>query len=839
MKAEIRRQRLDAMDNIRKTKAEFKRKILSLGQVVKKNDEKADKQILDLTGVVAANSRKSAKGRAELRTLEANNLKELRGSIAQAIKKGEARAQLVEKRGNKMDKDMRQLANMKLNAEIGHLRDETNKSVRALATQNKEAREELKKEMTFAVNSAAEVAEASLKTAMRKAAKDMNDFGTRAAASHAKSADERKALAGSIAANAQAVAGMLAAALDDATRAIDLQATQTAVAIKKTNTRLDAHGAQMLKNAKKARADIAALQTKTLQNLDAEQKRAAKATAGFTAADEKRQAAARKFLTDEMAKAKKASDAKFGKAIETMAKDRMAASNNLGGAMDNLNKALAKQAALSDSRFKDTVKDIAKAKAEAASAVNAFRKDFATEILATTATVRKVENKLSSELAKVTAEVASAKLAQKLINQKVTKDLKRVEDLSNKNYSSDKRARGKLAQLMNENKAAAAAETKALREKLHGEVDKINKQNAENARAMAKATTDATQVFGEKLQKQADAQAAATGALNAATAAATAASASALKNAQTDFDAKITSLTNTVVANAGKVKRGLARMTGVVSDTQKANKADRAALRKETKAMEDTLNASVERAISLGEAKAKAVEQRIAAHLKDTKHALQAELIARAEAAADNVFNLLQGKRQQIADNYLSLKAYSVAAADKVEEYVSNGKGRSLSSVGDLLNVISGMAAVKAPAAEGLGMGGDTIPAIFSGKSIKVNGAVAAINGLVNEYTGQMNQVRGRWPMGLGKYLLDKLEISMQGKGVLQVDKVDGKSGNYVYMNGRSVGLSNKLSDFSTLAAKMVSYEKVLAKLTANIAKPKPVAAEKPLRVGPPEWNGA
>merc|ERR1711990_1323335 len=170
------------------------------------------------------------------------------------------------------------------------------------------------------------------------------------------------------------------------------------------------------------------------------------------------------------------------------------------------------------------------------------------------------------------------------------------------------------------------------------------------------------------------------------------------------------------------------------------------------------------------------------------------------------------------ADNYLSLKAYAVAAGDDIEDYVKNGKGRALSSVGDLLNVISGMAAVKAPAEEGLGMGGDTIPAIFSGKSLKVNGAVAAINGLVNEYTGQINQVRERWPMGLGKYLLDKLEISMQGKGVLQVAKVDGHAGNFVYINGRSVGLSNKLS--------------------ANIANPKPMSNGKPLKVGPPAWEG-
>jgi hypothetical protein len=89
--------------------------------------------------------------------------------------------------------------------------------------------------------------------------------------------------------------------------------------------------------------------------------------------------------------------------------------------------------------------------------------------------------------------------------------------------------------------------------------------------------------------------------------------------------------------------------------------------------------------------------------------------------------------------------------------------------------------------------------------------------------------------MGLGKYLLDRLEISMTGKGVLQVDKVEGKSGNFVYINGRSVGLSNKMSDFSVLASRMSTYESILAKLTAKIEIPKkPV----PFYAGPPEWEG-
>merc|ERR1711990_1154619 len=132
-------------------------------------------------------------------------------------------------------------------------------------------------------------------------------------------------------------------------------------------------------------------------------------------------------------------------------------------------------------------------------------------------------------------------------------------------------------------------------------------------------------------------------------------------------------------------------------------------------------------------------------------------------------------------------------------------------------------------------MGGSSIPKIFSGGEVKVSNAVAAINGLVNEYTESCGQVRARWPMGLGKYLMDKLEISMLDKGVLQVDKVEGKSGNFVYMNGRSVGLSNKLSDFASLASRMTTYESVLAKLTSKITAPKKPAK---FYAKGPEWEG-
>merc|ERR1711934_120298 len=105
------------------------------------------------------------------------------------------------------------------------------------------------------------------------------------------------------------------------------------------------------------------------------------------------------------------------------------------------------------------------------------------------------------------------------------------------------------------------------------------------------------------------------------------------------------------------------------------------------------------------------------------------------------------------------------------------------------------------------------------------------------EYVQVCNGVRNRWPMGLGKYLLLKLEGSMTKKGVLQVDKISEKSGNWVFMNGHAVGLSNKLNDFEGLAVRMGHYEATLAKLTSSLSgKVKKPTAMK--YVIPPEYKG-
>merc|ERR1712159_760740 len=214
-------------------------------------------------------------------------------------------------------------------------------------------------------------------------------------------------------------------------------------------------------------------------------------------------------------------------------------------------------------------------------------------------------------------------------------------------------------------------------------------------------------------------------------------------------------------------------LTGVIRDYNKVGKEDRARIRKQNDAMNADMQQAITTAIQIGEAKAKAAEERARVALAGMKKTMLIEITNTVEDVADKTFKTIQGSHAKIADNYLSLKAYAITARDALSKYVIAGKGKNLSSLGNLLANIAALSAVKPTKAEGISPSSH-IPQIFSGGKVKVDNSVRKINGLVNEFVAVSNSCRERWPMGLGKYLLLKLQASMQKKGVLQVDKIEG-----------------------------------------------------------------
>jgi len=449
-------------------------------------------------------------------------------------------------------------------------------------------------------------------------------------------------------------------------------------------------------------------------------------------------------------------------------------------------------------------------------------------------TIKDMETKLVGEVQVISGEVISHKAAQAIVNRKTKAEIKRIEKLMNDNHSVSIKARGKLRGILDENKRAAAEEVAALDKLFKSKIASIRSEAAADARSAANDLSAATEKMTEDManaQKEQlylnEQSAAKIGEYSATAQAKIAAS-------KKDFNARLDTLTNVVAANHKKVEDGFQVLTGVIRDYKSAGEKDRKLIREQNDALNADMNNKIVKAIQIGEAKAKAVAQRAREHLAGAKKAMLVEITNTVEDYADMTFKTIQGKHGKVADNYLSLKAYAITAEDKLTDYVSKGKGKNLASLGDLLVNIAALSDVKPTKSEGISPSKE-MPGLFSGK-VKVSNSVNKINNLVNEFVQTANACRERWPMGLGKYLLLKVEAAMSAKGVLQVDKVDGKSGNWVFLNGHAVGLSNKLNDFEGLAVRMAHYESVLAKLTATLSGKKQTNAK--VYAKAPEWQG-
>merc|ERR1711871_1091108 len=373
----------------------------------------------------------------------------------------------------------------------------------------------------------------------------------------------------------------------------------------------------------------------------------------------------------------------------------MGQDRNLAGAVNKLNNAIAEASALEDARFKKTVKDIKAAKAEAREQVQFAKKEMLVGIAAVQAKAKAVEQKILGDIQDVSAMIVSDKAAQARINKKVDNELDRLVKLSDKNFSESKRARGVLKHLMDENKRIAHEEVMALAKEAKMSLKKTNSMQNDFLSGFKKDLSDATEKLYDKMDNNQMEQDVAMAGLKKAQGNAITTTAGALKSAKKLWASRLETLNNAVIANAKSYQRRLEKTTGVVMRWKEASTKDRALIRTERDIMETKLRANIVRAIQLGEAKIKAVKQRAMENIATEKKSLLTTISVSVENMADNVFKTVQENRQQTADNYLSLKAYAAAAADKVIDYVQKGKGRNLSSIGDLLTQLAAIGDVK------------------------------------------------------------------------------------------------------------------------------------------------
>merc|ERR1712054_705133 len=854
-----RRAKIDAENALREAKHEFATKTSKLHETVKTLEKKQNSKVMALTGIVAENAIKDAAGRAQLKKMSEANKDALHSAVTDAIAKGEARALAIEKKMSDINAKTRSQMNNRITTEISALSKNIHSQITELTLETKEARAQMKKEIIFAIKSAEELAKKNLENAITWAEGEFTKLHTDLDAEKAKGDAAREEMKATIDANkADAVATLNDAIMNQNKALLAYRNEMCAEAgvmggvLKvgkggkmepqasagsecpghegkgRLNKKLASEYDTMMANAKAVGEEMKNNVALIEASLDNAREAANAELKNADAASLARYNEVIQAVKDGVEAGAKAADESFVEVYEKMATEANEVRENLASAVSTFNDKIAKKAVIEDERFSKTVKDIAAARAAAAEETAQAKRDMMAQMLETKNKLHEVENKVINEIQVVSEMIVSDKAAQHKINKNVQAQMDALEKKSDTDFSASKRARGKLKAILDENKRIAQEEVNALYEHTGKELTKLAKKQNEHLLGFKQDPTQATEGLYGKLSADKVAQANAQKAL-----------AGQLDTAKELFESRVITLTNAIGANKKYFIDHMHDMTGVVTDWKKASDADRADIRKVRNAMVSDLHIGIERAIAIGEAKAKAVQERAIENINTEKKTLLTTISVAVENMADNIFATVQGHHAKIADNYLSLKAYAQAAADDIEDYLKKGKTKGLNSVGDLLSTLAATAGEAPPAAtEGEGFGAESIPSVFSGKEVKVDGSVSKINGLVNEYVGIVGQVKDRWPMGLGKYLIGKLEIAMQNEGVLEVDKITGKAGNFVFMNAHSVGLSSKLPDFEGLAVSMRVYEQTLAGLTGTLSDKAHAGQKAKVFVPPPEWQG-
>merc|ERR1711998_326791 len=321
---------------------------------------------------------------------------------------------------------------------------------------------------------------------------------------------------------------------------------ETAKKIKKTNTNVAAYGDAVAKRAIAVNAQMAANSKALLGKINQAKIANAAHLKSVDAAAAKRHAKALALIAASVKAANKAVASKFGKAYKRMGGNRASADRKLGRATATLNAALAKRSALEDGRFAKTVKDIKGAKKAAWAAVTMARKRFTLGLASVTSAIKDQETRLVGDIAVVSGMIANDKAAQARINTRTQAEMARIVKLSDKNFSSSKRARGKLKALLDQNKVIAAQEVHRLKKTANQKIKNLRAFVAQLRREAATDLSKATQGIYEKLSAFQLKQTSANSKLKATLKIAAASANANIAKFKSKFAASMTTLVNTV-----------------------------------------------------------------------------------------------------------------------------------------------------------------------------------------------------------------------------------------------------------------------------------------------------
>merc|ERR1712100_19204 len=308
----------------------------------------------------------------------------------------------------------------------------------------------------------------------------------------AKGAEERGSLASTIAADKQHALDAISNAMKAQNAALLIQEQETNDEIKKTNKELDAQAAIMKANAQAVGKKMAANEAAIKSSLEASRKASIAQLAAVSEASAERFNAVVKAVSDGVADATAAADKKFTQLYSDMADQRKAVGEALADETSTLNAAIAKRSALNDVHFAKTVKDLKAARKAADGQVAEATTPMKLGIDATIAKAKLTEEKVEGLLNVVTGEIRSDKAKQHEINKHVDGELKRILEVSNTMQSTNRKERGAIKLLMDQNKAEAARYTKEVGDAATAEIKKVRGEQAASLRSFKQDLTKST-----------------------------------------------------------------------------------------------------------------------------------------------------------------------------------------------------------------------------------------------------------------------------------------------------------------------------------------------------------
>merc|ERR1712178_576956 len=493
--------------------------------------------------------------------------------------------------------------------EISSLKAKINKQLLELRYNTPASRALMKKQVDMAITVATHKAKDNLKQAVADAEgaiSKLNSHFKGKKITPAVAASIKKTKAGIMARLGDALQGQEKALLAFKTEGVQSNGFSAGTAYKKKKKfSMTAAADKMTADANaveaEMNADIKAINAK----LEQAKKAAVAELEAVSVTSAKRYAAVVADVQEGLKKAAVVSNKIYCGVYKAMAKKRKDLDEDLSAAVSNLNDNIAKYAALQNSAFSKTVDNIKKARKAAAADVMDSRKVMASTLYATVSKIKEIETRLMGEVAVVSGYLMSRTAANNRISKAVSTEIAGVLKTANDRTSTSVRAKGVLRKLMDENKVAASQEVTGL--------------------FQAAIATKSDKVSG------------------------------ATKN----FDTKINSLSNAITAHQKHTQENLGAMTMVTLKFSQTSPTGRECIGILTGAMKADMNKAVVSAIQQGILKAKN-------ELDDegVKGALLTTVSAAIEGLADKAFVAVEGNRQKIADNYLSLKAYSMTASD-------------------------------------------------------------------------------------------------------------------------------------------------------------------------------